>query len=142
MLFNEAGCCILGSKLEGQSQDIRLNVKTGIIILEDYNDSHLVLKNNCFCNILKEVSGINDEEYKECMRKLRAIGFGPIFDSIGNDLEGRRISCEFNGKPQKPRYHGRQKIVMKSKISVAYISGKERKSGIYVKSDRFILSNK
>lgn len=137
MLFNEAGRCILGSKLLGISKNNRPNIKTGIIILKRYNDYCLVLVNNCSCKIL-QVSNLPDWEYKKCMEKLRERDCKPS-DEITDELEGRRIFCEFNGKPKEVRGSGRKQVVMKSKIAVAYISHKENKSGTYIASDKFIL---
>ncbi len=130
----------MGDRLLGISKDNRPNIKSGLIILEEYNDYILVLKDNCFCEILQEVDRLSNEEFKRCMKKLRDVGYGPIFDSIGNELEGRRIFCEFKGEPQPLRATGRKQIVMRSKIAVAYISEKESKSGIYIATERFMAN--
>ncbi len=80
---------------------------------------------------------LSDDEYSRCVETLRTRGY-IVYHEKTDELEGRRIFCEFSKEPKPLRVTGRQQVLISSKIAVAVISCPEQKSGIYSMSERWV----
>jgi hypothetical protein len=137
MQFNSLFDCVIGSQLFGIAKDIRYkNIHADERVLKDYNDNYLILKNNCECEIIK-ICTLSDEEFKQCMQKLREVGYNP-HDTLNDKLGGNRIFCEFDKEPKMLDSRRRQEVVMKGRICVGFISKEFVPSGRYTELTRFV----
>ena len=119
--------CVVGSELEGncKGNSIRINIKRNIILLPNYNNKNCVLEGFAKCKINQKVK-LSQEDYIECLQIIRKLGYQPQ-ESIGYEIKGTEISCEFD-RQQIP---SRNLVILKSKIALGILNRTFSKGGFY-----------